>query len=372
MLKENKSAKTGISRRTFIRTTVAAGIGITAFPMIFIPKATARWAPGTTIHPNIDPLRVVGITDEAMTRRTEYIPQTWAEQDKLVNARAVQDNLDKLACGLVDTRKTEEAWRAIFIKPPAKSWSDTIVAIKTNCLGVQHTRSAVMAGICHALTDIIGVRAYNIHIYDASHGHTMDATPFEGLPEGVKLEGEWGGSRTATAVPPPWTGGRSDCVGGLVSGTVDILINIAMCKGHWTQFGGFTMTMKNHFGSFVPRPAHYGSAEAGLNYLIAINQTPEILGKMDAKSGKVLYPRQQLCLVDALWASESGPHDPPSHQPNFLAMGAFSPVMDTVLATDFRGRKLGWAPNREVIRRFLHAFGYLHSDLPNGGRILEP
>jgi hypothetical protein len=62
--------------------------------------------------------------------------------------------------------------------------------------------------------------------------------------------------------------------------------------------------MKNHFGTFDPGPGHWTGSQ---DYLIAINQTPEILGPMDRRKGKVLYPRQQLSLVDALWASKGGP-----------------------------------------------------------------
>jgi hypothetical protein len=359
-----------ITRRSFIKKTVAAGVGITAFPMIFIPKARAQWAPKTIVHPNVNNLRVVGVTDSRMTTIAKEIPMDWAHQEKLVNKKPVWENIDKLVCGLVDTRNPGEAWRAIFIKPPLKSWSDTVVAIKTNCIFVQHTRSAVMAKICHTLTDIIGVKSNNIHIYDARHGFSMVGTPFRGLPEGVRIEGGWNGITVATPVPPPWDGGKSDCMEQLTTGVVDILINISMCKGHDPQFGNFTMTMKNHFGTFNPAPAH-ASVKAGLNYLISINKTPEILGKMDDKTGKVIYPRQQLCLVDALWASETGPDWGPSHQPNFLAMGVFSPVVDYVLATEFRGKKMGWEPNKDVTRRMLSDFGYSETDLPEGGKIIE-
>jgi len=360
-----------ITRRSFIHKTAVAAAGIAAFPMIFIPRAKAEWAKKTVVHPNVDNLRVVGITDSLMTKSAEHIPQGWAGQEKLVNKKAVWENIDKMACGLCDTRNPEEAWRAIFVKPPHKSWLDTVVAIKTNCISQQHTRSAVMAKICHVLTDIVGVDPCNIHIYDARHGQGMSAaTPFHGLPEGTRLENDWGGMRATASVPPPWKGKQANCMGHVVSGTVDILINISMCKGHSTQFGSFTMTMKNHFGTFDPLPAH-GSTETALDYLIAINQTPEILGKLDNKTGKVLYPRQQLCLVDALWASESGPHVGPDSQPNFLAMGVLSPIVDYVLATQFRGKKMGWEPNMEVTRRMLSDFGYGESDLPEGGKIIE-
>ena len=357
-----------ISRRSFLKKSVVTGAGVAVFPMIFIPKAKAEWAKRTIVHPNINNLRVVGITDKNMTKTAEQIPQTWAGQEKLVNTKVVWESIDKMACGLADTKKIEEAWKSIFIKPPSKSWSDTVVAIKTNCIAMQHTRSAVMSKVCHVLTDVLGVSAGNIHIYDACHGHTMSGTPFEGLPEGTRIEGIWGGSRTTTSVPRPWMSGKADCLGHLVYGTVDILINISMCKGHWKQFGDFTMTMKNHFGTFSPRHAHFGPGAT--DYLISINKTPEILGKMDPKNGKVLYPRQQLCLVDALWASESGPHGGPEAQPNFLGMGVLSPVVDYILATQFRGKMMNWQPNTEVAQRMLLEFGYSKKDLPSGGMIM--
>ena len=129
------------------------------------------------------------------------------------------------------------------------------------------------------------------------------------------------------------------------------------------------MTMKNHFGTFSPT---YGHWIGSVDYLMGINQTPEILGPMDPRSGRVLYPRQQLCLVDALWASEDGPKCAPSNQPNFLAMGVMSPVVDYVVATKFRNDKMGWEPDMETTRRMLTDFGYSESDLPNGAKIVEP
>ncbi len=107
------------------------------------------------------------------------------------------------------------------------------------------------------------------------------------------------------------------------------------------------------------------------DYLIAINQTPEILGTIDKQTGKVLYPRQQLCLIDALWASRGGPGGRPTNQPNFLVMGVMSPIVDYLVATRFRGEKLGWEPNMKATRRMLTDFGYEESDLPAGGQIVE-
>jgi hypothetical protein len=191
------------------------------------------------------------------------------------------------------------------------------------------------------------------------------------LPKGVRILNDWGGISTPVAVPSPWTeqDGKSEALKALADGTVDILVNISLCKGHWAQFGGFTMATKNHMGTFAPLPAHH--ADKGLDYILAVNMTPEILGPMDRKTGRVLYPRQQLCILDALWASKAGTVGLPSHQPNFLAMGVFAPVFDYTLATQFRGKKMGWAPNMQAAIRFLTEFGYEEKDLPGGGRIEE-
>jgi hypothetical protein len=353
-----------------MKKAIIFGAGITAFPTVLVRKARAEWALGTVVHPNVDNLRVVGITDSRMSK-AKQTGLSWARQDELVVAKAVWENIDRLACALAETRKTEEAWQAIFIKPPRKAWSNTVVAIKTNNIAHQHTRSAVMAKVCHTLTDTHGVKPSNIHIYDACHGDSMETdTPFTGLPEGTRIEDTWGGSTTFTRVTRPWkdNNGKAKCLKHLVDGSVDILINIAMCKAHSSRFGGFTMTMKNHFGTFSPRPGHW---VRGLDYLIAINQTPEILGPMDRRTGKVLYPRQQLCLVDALWASKRGPRGNPSHQPNFLAMGVLSPIVDYQVATKFRGKRMGWEPNMKATRRMLEDFGYSESDITAGGGIVE-
>jgi hypothetical protein len=90
---------------------------------------------------------------------------------------------------------------------------------------------------------------------------------------------------------------------------------------------------------------------------------------MDPRSGRVLFPRQQLCILDGLWASKGGPGGNPTHQPNLLAMGVFSPVLDYVLATRFRGERMGWSPDMETTARMLADFGYSEADLPGDGPI---
>jgi len=359
-----------INRRQFMKKALAAGTTLAAFPATIPGAAHAEKGPKVVVHPNVNNLRVVGITDPRMT--TAHNPvSTWATQEQLVSEAAVWRNMDKLANGLSEISNSTQAWQRIFIKPPGKTWADTTVAIKTNNIGRQHTRSAVMAKICHTLTETLGVAPANIIIYDACHGRSMsEKTAFQGLPENCRIENKWGGSTARTGIPAPWKNGRgeSKCLEHLVNGSVDILINIAMCKGHNEKFGGFTMSMKNHFGTFDPWPGHmFGGAD----YLIAINKTTEILGEMEKATGRVLFPRQQLCVIDALWASKCGPGCASSHQPNFLAMGVLSPIVDYIVATRFRGEKMGWQPNLEMANRMLTEFGYTRSDLLSRGKIIE-
>jgi hypothetical protein len=65
-----------ISRRRFIKTVVGTGAVITAFPQILLRKAQAAWSRGTVVHPNVDNLRVVGITDNKMTKSQDEVSGT--------------------------------------------------------------------------------------------------------------------------------------------------------------------------------------------------------------------------------------------------------------------------------------------------------
>jgi hypothetical protein len=244
-----------------------------------------------------------------------------------------------------------------------------VVAIKANSVGKYSHSSAVISKICHTLTETLGARASNIHIYDAVHGLIMK--PFDGLPEGCCIEKEWGGIDTETTLSEPWTkvGGKTSCLKQLADGSIDILINVAKCRHHFMYFlGGFSMTMKNHFGSFYPRHGHLTDG-SGLDYLISVNQAPEIIGHIDKQKGNVTFPRQQLCIIDALWTE--GDSTRKLIQTNFLAMGVLAPVVDYQVATKFRTDRMGLKVNMKATNRILSAFGYDESDLPAEGKLIE-
>ena len=358
-----------ISRRRFLKTT-AGTLALSSIPAIIIPRRVEAYGGGAQVHPYISPLRVVGLRDQNMTTAVKA-NASWAEQEGLVAWDVVQQNMDKLAVALAQESAPADAWRKIFLKPPAKAWGDTVVAIKTNQIAIQRTRSAVMSKVCHVLA-ALGVKGSNIHVYDACHGRGMSRNnPFTRLPDGVHLADQWGGSRTNTTVPAPYFDGdrQAPCLGHLVSGDADILVNIALCKGHGSGFGNFTMSLKNHFGTFSPKPSHQDGG--GADYLIGINKSKEILGEIDPKTGAVLFPRQQLCIVDTLWASNPGPGTPTDSQPNALFMSTFGPALDHVVAMRFRKDTMGWRVNEQVAKRFLTDFGFAESDLPNGGQIID-
>ena len=111
-----------ISRRRFMRESVVMGTGMIALPTLLACEtgATQQEIPPASkivTHPNVDNLRVVSLADSSMT--VDQIPASpWADQEEVVAKERVWENIDKLACGLVETGDPGEAWRAIFIKPP--------------------------------------------------------------------------------------------------------------------------------------------------------------------------------------------------------------------------------------------------------------
>ena len=352
-----------LSRRTFMKISAAGTAGLTMGNMILGPKTALGYVDKDQINPNIDNTRVVYIQDGAMTTGTDP-SNTWSVQNSKTVDSVVAQNIDKMAKALAEETNTSNAWHKIFMKPSSKNWNEVVVAIKTNNIAEQHTRNAVMKKFCEVMVNEMGVTGSNIHIYDGTHGEDMTTeTPFYNLPTGVNIENTWGGRTTYVTIPAPYSG-TARCVQSIADGTADILINIAMCKGHTSSHGLFTMSMKNHFGTCDP---HCDNT----NYLIGINKSEAVLGAMDPGSGLITFPKQQLCFIDALWASQSGPGGYPSVRPNRFFMGTFPPVLDYIVAKKFRRDTMGWTLNETVTDRFLSDFGYTVSDLTNGGEMVD-
>ncbi|MBW2564578.1 MAG: hypothetical protein JRE29_11200, partial [Deltaproteobacteria bacterium] len=97
-----------INRRQFMKKAIVMGTAIVGFPTVIPSKSRAGNITKVVVHPNVDNLRVVGITDTAMTKAYEPV-SSWVIQDKLVVKEAVWKNIDKLACGLAETANSTEA-----------------------------------------------------------------------------------------------------------------------------------------------------------------------------------------------------------------------------------------------------------------------
>lgn len=359
-----------LSRRTILRSSIVGAAGFTV-PWLVTPRTSRALAKGTGPHPNIDPLRAVGVHDPGMIDGKKE-PSTWDQQEKMIKRGRVEENMDRMACALTGEDEPARAWRAIFLKPPDKNWHETVVAVKCNQIAEHHGHSAVVGRLCHVLTDIHGVRADNIHLYDACHGDNMpQETPYAGLPDGVRLESRWGGFNVRIPVPPPYKNGegRLKCLDPLARGKVDILINLGICKGTLFQFGSFSQASKNHFGTFNPKPSHRD--DVGGDYLVSVNKAPAIIGEVSDKTGEVTFPRQQLCVIDALWSSEDGPMGLPARQTARLYMGSFAPPLDYQVARQFRRDTMGWRINEELTDRLLSDYGFTPSDLPGDGTIID-
>src|SRR4030042_349243 len=93
-----------ISRRRFVKGATAAGAALTAFPTLLVQKAPAAWARKTTVHPEVDNLRVVGLTDAKMTKSLET-GISWARQNELVVEEVFWANIDRLARALTQAQE---------------------------------------------------------------------------------------------------------------------------------------------------------------------------------------------------------------------------------------------------------------------------
>ena len=335
------------SRRDFLSVTAAGAGGILASGIVpaFGEEYKGGWTNGKQINPSIDNLRVVCCVDPTMMKGD---PRSWdvASQNNPVNAEKVLRNMDAMACSLAQKSAAHEAWGAIFRKPASKEWQDVTVAIKPNCFLQNNPRVAVIDAVCRALVSL-GVRPSNIIIYDGKVGAKDRYASFigKGLVQGVVVSdgNNAMGSAIDTPVPAPHKG-MFKCSAALANGTIDILVNIAVNRGH--HLAGISMTMKNHAGTFDPKPIHLGG---GLNYIIAFNKSEAILG------GEPV--RQQLCIVDSLWAQTKGPMGAPNKRPAALVMGTFSPAVDYVTARRIREPMMGCTHPPEL-NRLMTDFGY--------------
>jgi hypothetical protein len=336
-----------VSRRNFLSSAAAGAGGLLASGVMpaLGDEIKGGWTNGMQINPAIDNLRVVCCIDPAMIKGD---PRSWdvASQNNPVNAEKVLRTMDAMACGLAQKSAPHEAWGTIFRKPESKEWSDVKVAIKPNCYLANNPRVAVIDAVCRALVSL-GVQPSNIIIYDGGDNAKGKYGSYigSGLPAGVIASrgNDAMGGTIAAPVPKPHKG-MFKCSAAVANGTIDIMVNIAVNRG--SSFAGLTMTLKNHAGTFDPKPIHLGG---GLNYIIAFNKSEAILGGAPV--------RQQLCIVDSIWAMTGGPFGVPNKRPCALLMGTFAPAVDYITARRIREPLMGCTHPPEL-NRLMTDFGY--------------
>jgi hypothetical protein len=368
------------SRRSFLKMAAAGAAGITVSgpavkSVLGSPAATSAWTTGKAINPNISNNRVVCMYDPAMISNQNLATFSLSSFAGATSTTVISTDMDKMAMSLSQKATADLAWSTIFQKPAAKTWAQVVVAIKVNgCNHKNLPRTAVVGKICNVLKGL-GVLAANIIVYDGANGSrcndigdyasyfsTTDTTKFPGITS-TNSTG-LGGSGSA-AVPNM---SNQTCPASFISGAVDIIVNISVNKGHCTpnnggpaqgNTGGVTLCLKNHFGTFPP--SHNNSNPSTGDAAVYMNMSDAIIGGTP--------PRQQLCIVDSLWAdNNNNPDGTPTSVLSRLVMGTFAGSVDYLtsmrIKQDIQVTQLKEKNNMDTtqIARFMTLFGYATTD----------
>jgi hypothetical protein len=353
------------SRRDFLKTTAAgtAGIALSTAAVsnaLNLTSPSGGWHAGLKINPSVQDFIVVSCYDEAMVGNK--IASSFATQNESVDTPLVEANMDTMATKLTGVASAASAWGVLFRKPSAKSWNQVTVAIKVNCYNILNMpRIAIVGKVCKELIRL-GVPAANITIFDACSSawgvgkYTSNTgKPVTGLPADAVI---W--NKTLDGPQVPVGTGTLQCTSLIaqengdhtIGYVADIIVNCAVNNGHSDIYGGFTMCMKNHIGTLkysCPSPQE----------LIDINQCEAIIGKGTAD----IPCRQQLCIVDSLWASDMPrPDGQVNKYPCRIVMGTLAPMVDYLTAEKVRKVVMKTTYNTTVVNSWLSAFGYKPTD----------
>jgi hypothetical protein len=302
------------------------------------------WVDGMQINPDIDNLRVVFGKDEQMLASGSY--GDWFSANTRVNAAKVKENLDIMAMALAQRDDITAAWQTIFRKPVAKEWSQVTAAIKVNTIGNYYPAKGVVGALCEGLKSA-GVWAANITIYDATQGRCNAL--YSDVSAGVKTS--QGGSTYNVVV------GSAALPATTVVQNLDILISCAVCKQHdWNDWANFSMTLKNHVGTIkFSCPNEYPTQ------LTDLNKSEAIIGSPSA----MVPAKQQLAIVDCLWASQNGGFEGnPNCDPRLMVMGTFAPAVDYMCSQKVRkAAPVNATVNDARAKSFLTDFGISAKDV---------
>jgi hypothetical protein len=338
-------------RRDFLKITAAGAAGLA---LARVDKAFAAWPTTGTlaVNPTISNMRVVSCYDTRMLK-TALTSMTFAAENAAVDTAQVQANMDAMAMQLANQPTADAAWKAIFSS--SKAWAATKVAIKVNTIEPKNmARLAVVQKFCNIFAGF-GVLPANIIIYDGNTTYgagISNYTPYFSTTDTTKTlaavssyNSLLGG--TANAAIPGGNPATAACSADIANGTIDILVNIANNKGH-SDFGGATLSMKNHFGTFAP---NHGALP---DYVFNINKSDAILGGTPI--------RQQLCFIDSIIANKASNTGTPEVAPCYLIMGVFGPAVDYLTVKQVREAVMGCTHDESLVTSYLTTFGYATTD----------
>jgi len=369
-------------RRDFLKTAAvgaagAIGLGALRFDKV-LAQSAGGWSAGMQVNSAIDNKRVICCHDPNMLAGNPA-NTTFTAQNNAANASVIASNLDEMAKQLAQKATAAEAWSTIFRS--SKPWASTRVAIKTN--GIQgstgnHPRVAIIKKICDVFIDQLGVPAANIILYDANSSAATTYATYASLTDATKIRATVSDKAQSLGGMVPVTIAGStksiSAVADLVNGVIDILVDIASLKIHSGPgtsygFGGCSLCMKNHLGTFINQGSETGTGDAsstGLHALDAIfniNKHAAILGGNPV--------RQQLCIVDGLLAN-GGNSAVWSIRTDRIVMGTFAPIVDYFTATKIllnatvmAGGPMpaaGVTSAATLIPQYLTSFGYAATD----------
>jgi hypothetical protein len=226
--------------------------------------------------------------------------------------------------------------------------------------------------------DQLGVPAANIILYDANSSAATTYSTYASPTDATKIRATVSDKAKSLGgmVPVTIAGAAKSisAVADLVNGVIDILVDIASLKIHSGPgtsygFGGCSLCMKNHLGTFINQGTETGTGDAsstGLHSLDAvfnINKHAAILGGSPV--------RQQLCIVDGLLAN-GGNSAVWSIRTDRIVMGTFAPIVDYFTATKIllnttvmAGGPMpaaGVTSAATLVPQFLTSFGYATTD----------
>ncbi len=351
-----------INRRSFITSSVAGAAGLSlANPSVSSLCAAAQknaaWTNKMAINPDISNMRVVCFHDEKMC--TTPTSSVFTVVNAAVDSDRVGANMDEMAKQLAQKPTADEAWKTIFRS--SKPWDQTKAAIKVNAVMPNLPRAAIVKKITDVLFGF-GVQPANIVVYDGHSNAAKDDSKDKylscaSLTDSSKIRAvisdhykDMGGVQSVT-IP-----GVATAVGpkNLIAGVTDILVNIAVNKGHSEFAGTTTLCLKNHFGTIIEKEGGDAFNLHSTDALININKVDAIVGGTPV--------RQQLCIIDSLLASKQGPAVSFDSKLDRIIMGTFAGAVDYCCVKKVREEVKNWKHNATAVKRFLSDFGYAETD----------